>query len=113
MELKQFVKSVIKDVISGVEEAKTEAGRVVRLDNLKEQRTIEFDIAVTVEDATSATGKAGVKVFSIIEGGGETVKAFKNASVSRIKFGIWIDPWGRTDEQTNASYEASPDLSPY
>jgi len=91
MELKQFVKSVLKDIVDAVEETRQESTRDMYLDAGKDQRTVEFDIAVTVEDATSSSGKAGIKVFQVIEGGGDISKEYKNSSVSRIRFGIYID----------------------
>lgn len=91
MELKQFIKNVLKDISEAVDDVASESKRDMHLDSLKEQRTVEFDVAVTAEDVTAASGKAGVKVFSIIEGGGETSKEIKNSSVSRIKFGVYID----------------------
>lgn len=91
MQLKDFVKSALKDVIGAVEELKQESSRDMHLDSLNDQRTVEFDIAVTVEDSTSASGKAGIKVFSIVEGGADTAKETRNSTVSRIKFGVHVD----------------------
>ena len=91
MELKEFVKSVLKDVVDAVEETRKESSRDMHLNAGKDERTVEFDIAVTVEDVTGGTGKAGIKVFSVIEGGGELSKELKNSSASRIKFGVYVD----------------------
>jgi hypothetical protein len=103
MELKDFVKNVLKDVTEAVDEYRTDSSRDMHLDNLKDQRTVEFDVAVTAEDVTSASGKAGVKVFSVLEGGGETTKEVKNSRVSRIKFGVYID---RFTKQETAQHNA-------
>ena len=102
MELKEFIKNTLKDIAEAVEEIRTESSRDMHLDNLKDQRTVEFDVAVTAEDVTSATGKAGIKVFSVLEGGGEAAKEIKNSSVSRIKFGVYID---RFTKQENAGFQ--------
>ena len=91
MELKEFIKSVLGDVMDAVEEIRKESVRDVYLDSGKNDRTVEFDIAVTVEDSTSGSGRVGIKVFQLIEGGGEASKEVKNSSVSRIKFGVRID----------------------
>lgn len=91
MELKEFVKSVLKDVVDAVEETRNESSRDMYLDSGKEQRTVEFDIAVTVEDNTRGSGRAGIRVFQLIEGSGEVNSEIKNASVSRVKFGVHID----------------------
>ena len=98
MEIKQFVKSVLKDVVDAVEETRLESSRDMYLYAGKEQRTIEFDIAVTVEDSTSSSGKAGIKVFQVIEGGGDISKGLKNIAVSRIQFGVHVDRWTKSEE---------------
>lgn len=103
MELKEFVKSILKDVTEAVEESRGTLARDMYLDSSKDQRTVEFDIAVTVEDATAGTGKAGIKVFQLIEGGGEVSRESKNSSVSRIQFGVHIDRWNK---QEQASFDA-------
>ena len=92
MELKEFVKSVLKDVVDAVEEARTESARDMRLVSHKESsQTIEFDIAVTAEDTNRKSGKAGVHVLHLIEGSGDISAETKNGNISRIKFGIYID----------------------
>lgn len=117
MELKEFVKSILKDVTEAVEESRGTLARDMYLDAGKEQRTVEFDIAVTVEDSTTGTGKAGIKVFQLIEGGGEVSKEAKNSSVSRIKFGVHIDRWNKQEQAgfdaRNNSYLNSHDNSSY
>jgi len=106
MELKDFVKNVLKDVTEAVEEYRVESNRDMHLDNSKGQRTVEFDIAVTVEDATSGEGRAGIKVFHVIEGGGSVAKQTKNAQVSRVQFGVHVDRWTKQEEaQQNAEID--------
>ena len=91
MELKEFVKNVLKDLVDAVEEVRNESVRNMHLESNNDTRTVEFDIAVTVEDAKSLSGKAGIKVFQIIQGGGDVSKEYKNSSVSRVKFGVNIE----------------------
>jgi len=91
MELKQFVKNALRDLVDAVEEARNESCRDMRLTVNNDSRTVEFDIAVTVEDIDTKAGKAGIKVFQIIEGGGNISKELKNSEVSRIKFGVVVD----------------------
>lgn len=113
MELKEFVKSVLVDVVNAVEETRKESSRDMHLDSGKEQRTVEFDIAVTVEDITGGKGKAGIKVFQLIEGGGEISKEAKNSSVSRIKFGVYVDTCTKeeTAEQNRQFKQLNSDYS--
>jgi hypothetical protein len=103
MELKEFVKSILKDVTEAVEESRGTLARDMYLDSNNNQRTVEFDIAVTVEDSTTGTGKAGIRVFQLIEGGGEVSKEAKNSSVSRIQFGVHVDRWNKAEQ---AGFEA-------
>ena len=117
MEIKEFVKSVLRDIVDAVEEVRHESSRDMHLKSGKDERTVEFDIAVTVEDSTASAGKAGIKVFQVIEGGADISKELKNSSVSRIKFGVYIDrltkeedarqkaEWERANKQLGNSYE--------
>jgi hypothetical protein len=98
MELKYFVKSVLKDVVDAVEETRHESTRDMHLSDSKNDRTVEFDIAVSAENSSKVTGKAGVKVLSVVEGGGDVSKDTKNSSVSRIKFGVHIDTYTKAEE---------------
>lgn len=108
MELKVFVKNILKDLVDAVEETRQDCSRDMRLDSNKDSRTVEFDIAVTVEDATSSSGKAGIKIFQIIEGGGDVSKEYKNSSVSRVKFGVHVDPITKTERtQMNSQFNNS------
>lgn len=98
MELKEFVTKVLKDLVGAVDDASAQSIREIHLTESQNDRTVEFDIAVTVEDITSGSGKAGIKVFQFIEGGGEISKEAKNATVSRIKFGVHIGRWTKEEE---------------
>lgn len=116
MELKEFIKGILRDIVDAVEEARTEGSRDMYLDSGKEDRTVEFDIAVTVEDSTSGTGKAGIKVFQMIEGGGELSREAKNSSVSRICFGIHVDRWTKEENiqmQESSNTELQPNYDTY
>jgi len=102
MELKEFVKSVLKDLVEAVDEARTESLRDLYLTSHKEtNQTVEFDIAVSAEDATKSGGKAGVHVLHFVEGSGDISKEVKSSTISRIKFGVYIDI---STKQENAEY---------
>jgi hypothetical protein len=93
MELKEFVKKVLTDLVQGVEEARSASPRDMHLYD-KENKTVEFDIAVTVEDIDKTSGKAGIRVLQFVEAGGDVAKEIKNSTVSRVKFGVYVG--GRT-----------------
>ena len=91
MELKDFVKKVLLDLVQAVEEVRNESVRDMRLSNHKDKRTVEFDIAVSAESSSGVSGKAGVRVLQFAEAGGDINKEAKNSTVSRVRFGIDID----------------------
>ena len=97
MELRDFVQNVLTDIDAAVDGARREMKRDVHLSETKDQRTVEFDVAVSVETTDEATGKAGIKVLQFVEGGGTLSQETRNSTVSRIKFGVHINP--RTKEE--------------
>lgn len=99
MDLKEFVKKVLIDLDGAVDEARTETKRDIHFDNSKDKRTVEFDIAISVEETNEKNGKAGVRVLQFVEGGGELSKTNKNATVSRVSFGVRITE--QTKEERN------------
>lgn len=92
MELKDFVKKVLVDLDSAVKEADKETDHGVSFSDNKERRTVEFDIAVTIEEMDAKNGKAGIRVLQFAEAGGNISKENKNSTVSRIIFGVHISP---------------------
>lgn len=101
MDLKEFVKSVLVDINAGVDDARKVASRDISFDASKEKRTVEFNVAVTVEENSTAGGKAGVRVLNFVEGGGSISKEARNSTVSHISFGLHID--SRTKEENRAA----------
>lgn len=108
MELKDFVKKVLVDLDAAVSEARSETQRDVSFTDGKDQRTVEFDIAVSAEETNAKSGKAGVKVLQFAEGGGSMSKENKNSTVSRVRFGVRIDSMTKEEERAivarNSSY---------
>lgn len=102
MELKDFVKKVLIDLVQGVEEARSEAVRDMKLFD-KEGRTVEFDIAVTVEDVNKNSGKAGIRVLQFIEGDADVAKETRNSTVSRVKFGILVGGLTKDEDARRAA----------
>ncbi|NLT52870.1 MAG: hypothetical protein GXX85_18345 [Ignavibacteria bacterium] len=98
MDIQEFVKNVLVDIDKAVDGARKETHRDISFSDTKDQRTVEFDIAVAVEERDSASGKAGIRVLQLIEGGGDISKENKNSTVSRIKFGVHIDAMTKEEE---------------
>lgn len=104
MDIKDFVKTILLQLNEAVDEVREQTSRDIKFVSTDGKRTVEFDIAVTAEDVQKATGKAGVKVLSIIEGSGDIAKESKNSSVSRVQFGLQID--SRTKEEAARNHAA-------
>lgn len=99
MDIKEFVKNVLVSIDKAVEEARGETQRDITFSNTKDQRTVEFDIAVSVEEIDVKSGRAGIRVLPFVEGGGDISKENKNSTVSRIKFGVQIASMTKDEEK--------------
>ncbi len=99
MNLRDFVKDVLVGIEGAIESARKDTLRDISFAETKDQRTVEFDIAVSVEELDKANGRAGVRVLEFAEAGGDISKENKNSTVSRIKFGVRIDSITRDEHQ--------------
>lgn len=91
MEIKEFVEKVLADLVSAVDTASSRSTRTITLAETKETRTVEFDIAVSVEENQSIDGKAGIKVLHFVEAGGSVNQENRSSTVSRVRFGVTVD----------------------
>ena len=99
MELREFVAETLAAILDGIEDAIRAApedreGKIAPViageeDWSTASRPVEFDVAVTEADKTSAGGKGGIKLLPV-EIGGEGSKAWERSTVSRIKFSVPI-----------------------
>jgi hypothetical protein len=100
MDLKQFVKSSLTDVMAAIVEAQQEwleSGRrgainpvIDRIDE-KAIKEISFDVAVTAGSESSGKAGAGIQVVGV-RLGGDLTDATSQSSVSRIQFTVPIIP---------------------
>lgn len=104
MNLKEFVKEILIELDSAVDEARDTTSRDIHFSEKDDRRTVEFDIAVTSEESDSKKGKAGVRVLQFAEAGGDLSKTLKNSTVSRVSFGLQISR--STKDETRATNEA-------
>ena len=84
MEVKEFVKTILKDVTEAIEESTKESPTHDFTMHFGDNKKIDFDLAVILEK--SAEGKVGAEIFKIVSG-----KLQGNLSeqvVNRIKFSI-------------------------
>lgn len=106
MDLKEFIKTALVDIVQGIDEAKKEidnnqkaqicpilapvstAKFNIQVDvNGMYYQQAEFDIAVTAESKSDTGAKAGIKVFGIDASMGGNVSG-NSSTVSRIKFHV-------------------------
>lgn len=103
MELREFVKEALTEILSGVRDAQDELNQqqgprgVInptwndQEDLAEHVQVVKFDVAVTASDQATKGGKAGIKVWAI-EAGGKVEEQTQNKTMSRISFTIPILP---------------------
>lgn len=93
MELKDFIKRALLDVVNGVDEANQEkncfrlASQVHA--NGDNGQKVEFDISVIVNESSENDLKGGLKIASFNFGGG-TKQSESNQNLHKIKFEVFI-----------------------
>jgi hypothetical protein len=102
VDLQQFVTSVLTQLDAAVSQARADTQRDIRFQASQGSRTVEFDVAVTVESEKSKEGGAKLEVagFWMVGGhlGGGMTDSAKEPTVSRVRFGVHIEPLTK-DEQ--------------
>ena len=97
MQLREFIKASLLDVMGGIKDAQSEWHASTQGNGAinpawggvdeKHAREVAFDIAVTVEAGSEGKGSAGIKVWGLgVDGALSDTK--KNSSVSRIQFAV-------------------------
>ena len=82
MEVKEFVKMVLKDVTEAVAESNNDQHKFYMRDSINEG--IDFDLAVVM--GKTAEGKIGAEIFSV---GAKAQGSLSEEVVNRIKFKVW------------------------
>ena len=88
MELKEFINKAINEIVEATKLSNQDADREIKLAKLSTDRTIEFDIAVSVEGKSEGQIGGGIKVWGFVEGGASKSNEITNSTVTRIKFGV-------------------------
>ena len=81
MEVKEFVKTILKEVTEAVAESKSDEANFYFNNDINEG--IDFDLAVTSKN--EGKGKLGLEVWSF---GGKAEGTMSNEVVNRIKFKV-------------------------
>lgn len=97
MEIKDFIKTSLKQLSEALSESKTELGKGVRLTNtalrtkqMGNYGLVDFDLAVEAKTAETSGKGAGVRI-SVVEARLGKDKELVSSSVSRIKFTVEAD----------------------
>lgn len=101
MELKEFIKSSLLEIMGGVHEAQTqwnegESNRGIinpawGKPNERHVSIVSFDVAVTAGSSNDGTVKGGIKVWGL-DFGGKATEMRSDSTVSHIKFDVPIIP---------------------
>lgn len=100
MELREFIKTSLVDIMRGVQDAQSEINNDPNakgavnpaFGELKDTMTrVAFDVAVTVSSEKKADGKAGIDIYAMKLGGGGS-KQEHDSTVSRLAFEVPIAP---------------------
>jgi len=84
MEVKQFVKTILKEVSEAVEESTKESDTHEFTMYFGDNKKIDFDLAVVLEK--SGEGKVGAEIFKMVSG--KLQGKLSEQIVNRIKFSI-------------------------
>lgn len=101
MNLKEFVQTALSEITSAVVDSSKSSNRTIYVTDSKDNRCVEFDVAVSVEESSETGGKAGIKVLGFLDGGAEITKNSKKSEVSRICFGVHIDRFDNNENRQN------------
>lgn len=110
MDIKEFIKETLIQISEGICEANKQMSSrnsFVATENITNQsgipvndtysykegashlvRPIDFDIAVTVSDASAQSGKGGIEVLSLFHAGGGIENQSSSNTTHKIKFSI-------------------------
>ncbi len=97
MELKDFIKRALLDIVNGVDEANLEQNRFRLANHINNRGTsgqkVEFDVSVIINETSESDTKGGIKVALVNLGAG--IGAGKkeiesNQNVHKIKFEVFV-----------------------
>ena len=97
MELKDFIKHALLDIVNGVEEANKEKNRFHLSNHMHDRQgsgqKVEFDVSVMITASSENDVQGGIKVAFVnigMNAGKELKEAESNQNIHKIKFDIFI-----------------------
>lgn len=104
MDLKEFTKQTLIQIVEGAEEANRSLmikGSYIPYTNMRNTNNaytvddagdhrlvinVDFDVAITASESEGANGGAGLKVVGLFNAGGSVESKTENQTISRIKY---------------------------
>lgn len=103
MDLREFTKETITQIVQGANEAnetinssgafilyKGYKGGIFSHEHEENIVNVEFDVAITTTEVNERNGKAGIEVASIFSLGRKNTNSIEGQTISRIKYAIPI-----------------------
>ncbi len=99
MDLKEFTKQTLIQIVEGAKEANSaisEHNAQIHTYNDNGYAKsfpitkVDFDVAITTTESEGTNGSAGLKVVSIVNLGGNVESKIENQTVSRVKYSLSI-----------------------
>ena len=98
MDLKEFTKQTIVQIVEGVKEANSVVSENnAHIHTQEESYTfgtsypitnVDFDVAITATETEGSNGGEGIKVMGVFNAGGEIESKIENQTISRVKYTI-------------------------
>lgn len=107
MDLREFVKATLVEIVGGVQDARDEIERegsnayvapIVRDSERNDLTSVAFDVAVTATETADGKAEAGIKVWALRLGASGGVSS-GSESVSRIQFAVPVMLPGKVPEE--------------
>lgn len=89
IKLEDFIKTTLLDIAKGINAANKELSNTQTFEMKAGGDTIDFDVAVSVDNESSESSGVGA-IISVISLGAKSTKGTKDQSLSRIKFSVKV-----------------------
>ncbi|MGQ0828598.1 MAG: hypothetical protein ACT4ON_09405 [Bacteroidota bacterium] len=94
MELKDFIKHTLLDIVNGVEEANSAKKRFHLSSNFhsgtgENGQNVEFDVSLIINESSENNAKGGIKV-ALVNLAGEAKESESNQNIHKIKFQVFV-----------------------
>jgi len=98
MNLKNFIEEVTSSILDATEHLSIKHDRDIKLHH-QDNKYIDFDVAVTVEDAENKSTGGGIKIWKYVEAKGDLSSESKNSTTTRIRFSLFVNSQKREEQE--------------